>query len=257
MNRGETVLETAGLTKRFRGGRGVEGVGFSLRRGDIYGLFGPNGAGKTTILKLIAGLLKPDGGSVRLFGHDPAVRFADGMSRVGMLIETPAAYEFMSAYRNLRQAARYYPGLPPARTDEVLELVGLAPYKHERVAGFSLGMKQRLGIAAALLSRPQLLLLDEPTNGLDIEGMIEMRELLRRLAAAESLTILLSSHLLGEMELLCSRAGILHEGRLVREGAAGELFGGSAPPLEQVFVETIREQRRGAAHASLQGQSDQ
>lgn len=249
MDTKETILEITGLTKRFKNGRGIADVSFSLQRGDIYGLFGSNGAGKTTVMKAIAGLLKPDKGTMRLFGYDPFLRFEDAVRRVGMLIETPEAYSFMTAHRNLRQAARYYPELPESRIDEVLELVGLDRYKKDKVAEFSLGMKQRLGLASALLSRPELLILDEPTNGLDIEGMVEMRELMRRLAVSENITILLSSHLLSEMELLCSRAGILYQGRLVKEGAAGRLFGGSAPTLEQAFMDTINEQRRLPAHA--------
>lgn len=245
----EILLEVNKLSKRFRNGRGIQEVSFALRRGDVYGMFGPNGAGKTTVMKLIAGLLTPDSGTIRLFGHDPHTRFAQAVSRVGMLIETAEAYDYMSAYQNLRQAARLYPCLPAARIDEVLELVGLELYKWEKVKGFSLGMKQRLGIASALLSRPELLILDEPTNGLDLEGMVEMRELMRRLAASENIAILLSSHMLGEMEQLCSRVGILHQGSLVREGAAGELFGGAAPSLEQVFLDAINEQRGKKAYA--------
>jgi ABC-2 type transport system ATP-binding protein len=147
-------------------------------------------------------------------------------------------------------AVRFYPELGKTRIDEVLELVGLLRYKHEKVAGYSLGMKQRLGIAAALLSRPGLLILDEPTNGLDIEGMVDMRELMVSLAREQGLTIFLSSHMIQEMEMMCSRIGIVVEGRLVREGLLSELVDGiHVTSLEQLFISSVKQERGKALHA--------
>ena len=165
-----------------------------------------------------------------------------------MLIETAEAYTYMSGRRNLELAARFYPGIGKQRVDEVLEIVGLTPFQHEKVAGYSLGMKQRLGLAAAMLSKPELLILDEPTNGLDIEGMVHIREIIMRLAREERITFLISSHLIHEMELMCNRMGIIHQGRLVREGLVSELAKGSAT-LEEAYLREINEVRRLAAHA--------
>lgn len=246
----EAVLELNGLTKIYANRRGVENITLQVQRGDIYGFFGPNGAGKTTVMKIIAGLCRADRGQVRLFGQDASADFVKAMSRVGVLIETADAYDYMSGYKNLELAARFYPQLPRKRIDEVLELVGLAAFKHERVSQYSLGMKQRLGVAAAILSEPELLILDEPTNGLDIEGMVEMRELIARLAREQHITFFLSSHLITEMEQLCSRIGILYNGRLVREDFVADIVRGANPmTLENYFMEQVREERRAEVHA--------
>ncbi|WP_123043266.1 ABC transporter ATP-binding protein [Cohnella candidum] len=245
---GDTVLEIQGLTKTYKNNRGIADVSLRVNEGDVYGFFGPNGAGKTTVMKIAAGLAKADRGSVRLFGYDPGERYEDAMKQVGVLIEKAEAFEYMSAYRNLEQAARLYPGLPNSRIDEALELVGLAAHKKEKVGHYSLGMKQRLGIASAILSKPKLLILDEPTNGLDIEGMVEIRELIARLAKEEQVTFFLSSHLISEMEMICNRVGILHNGRLIREGGMGELVHGSGQSLESYFVQQIRAEREAGRH---------
>ncbi|WP_088832483.1 ABC transporter ATP-binding protein [Paenibacillus tyrfis] len=246
----EAVLELNGLTKIYPNRRGVENISLQVQRGDIYGFFGPNGAGKTTVMKIIAGLCRADRGQVRLFGQDASADFVKAMSKVGVLIETADAYDYMSGYKNLELAARFYPQLPRKRIDEVLELVGLAPFKHEKVSQYSLGMKQRLGVAAAILSEPELLILDEPTNGLDIEGMVEMRELIARLAHEQHITFFLSSHLITEMEQLCSRIGILYNGRLIREDFVADIVRGANPmTLENYFMEQVREERRAEVHA--------
>ncbi|MNG09923.1 putative ABC transporter ATP-binding protein YxlF [compost metagenome] len=171
------------------------------------------------------------------------------------MIEKPALLEYMTGYKNLELAARLYPRLPKARIDEALALVGLKAHGREKVEHYSLGMKQRLGIASALLSKPKLLILDEPTNGLDIEGMIEMRSLIARLAREERMTFFLSSHLITEMEMVCNRIGILYGGRLILEGTMDELLqsGGQSQSLENFYVSRIQavreEERNGAAEA--------
>ncbi|RTE11137.1 ABC transporter ATP-binding protein [Paenibacillus whitsoniae] len=242
------VLELRGVTKIFPNRRGIRDISLTVNRGDIYGFFGPNGAGKTTVMKMLTGLARPQQGQLRLFGHDVGTGFEQAMAKVGVLIETAEAFTYMSARRNLEQAARFYPRLPKGRIDDVLALTGLSPYAHEKVAGYSLGMKQRLGLAAALLGEPELLILDEPTNGLDIEGMVQIRELIAGLAREQGITIFLSSHFIGEMEQLCSRIGILHEGRLIREAAISTLLQ-ERGTLEAAYLHELNQVRGQAAHA--------
>ncbi|MCY9666932.1 ATP-binding cassette domain-containing protein [Paenibacillus alginolyticus] len=242
------VVEIRNLTKTYKNLRGIHQVNMTVQQGDIYGFFGPNGAGKTSVMKIMAGLTKAQQGEVKLFGYDVSTHYEQAMAKVGVLIETAEAYTYMSGKRNLELAARFYPGIGKQRVDEVLEIVGLTPFQHEKVAGYSLGMKQRLGLAAAMLSKPELLILDEPTNGLDIEGMVHIREIIMHLAREERITFLISSHLIHEMELMCNRMGIIHQGRLVREGLISELSNGSAT-LEEAYLREINEVRRLAAHA--------
>lgn len=244
-----TIVEMEGLTKIFRNKRGIHEISLNVQKGDIYGFFGPNGAGKTTVMKIMAGLSRADKGKVKLFGHDVATNYEQAMAKVGVLIETAEAYNYMSGRRNLLLAARMYPGLPIQRVDEVLELVGLGKYGHEKVGHYSLGMKQRLGLAAAILSKPELLILDEPTNGLDIEGMVQVREIILQLAREENITFFLSSHLIQEMELMCNRIGILYDGKLIREGHKTELLEGRFTTLEELFLHEVKQERRAIAHA--------
>jgi ABC-2 type transport system ATP-binding protein len=196
----------------------------------------------------MTGLARAQQGEVKLFGHPVSTHYEQAMAKVGVLIETAEAYSYMSGRRNLELAARFYPGIDKHRIDEVLEIVGLTLFQKEKVAGYSLGMKQRLGLAAAMLSKPELLILDEPTNGLDIEGMVHIREIIMHLAREERITFLISSHLIHEMELMCNRMGIIHQGRLVREGLVSEIAQGSAT-LEEAYLREIKEVRRLAAHA--------
>jgi ABC-2 type transport system ATP-binding protein len=245
----DKIVEIEGLTKVFSNKRGIHDVSMTVERGDIYGFFGPNGAGKTTVMKIMAGLSRANKGKVRLFGYDVATHYEQAMAKVGALIETAEAYNYMSGRRNLELAARFYPGLAKHRLDEVLEIVGLTPYQHEKAGQYSLGMKQRLGIASAILSKPELLILDEPTNGLDIEGMVQIREIILKLAKEERITFLISSHLIHEMELMCNRIGIIYGGKLIREGIQSELLADRFASLEQLFLYEISEERRLIAHA--------
>jgi ABC-2 type transport system ATP-binding protein len=159
------------------------------------------------------------------------------------LIETADAYTYMSGYQNLVLASRFYPNLPRKRIDEVLELVGLAAFAKEKVANYSLGMKQRLGLASALLSSPELVILDEPTNGLDIEGMVDVRETIARLAKEQGITFFISSHLIREMELMCSRIGIVHQGKFINEASISEVLQGSYESLETYYLDQISQER--------------
>ncbi|MBP1992395.1 ABC transporter ATP-binding protein [Paenibacillus eucommiae] len=244
----EKIVEIDGLTKVFRNKRGIHNVSMTVERGDVYGFFGPNGAGKTTVMKIMTGLSRAEKGKAKLFGFDVSTQYEQAMAKVGVLIETAEAYTYMSGRKNLELAARFYPDLEKQRLDEVLELVGLEKYQHEKVSQYSLGMKQRLGIASAILSKPELLILDEPTNGLDIEGMVQIREIILRLAKEERITFLISSHLIHEMELMCSRIGIIYDGKLICEGLQNELLAGRFDSLEELFLYEISEERRGVAH---------
>jgi ABC-2 type transport system ATP-binding protein len=225
-----TALVTRGLTKRYDGVNVDDGLDLAVNPGELYGFLGPNGAGKTTTIRMALGLIFPSGGEVELLGR-PMSRPGrdDALRRTGALIEEPAFYRFLSGRRNLEAFARAGGDGEEVRrrlshVAEVLEQVGLSTAGDKRVKAYSQGMRQRLGIALALLGRPDLLVLDEPTNGLDPAGMREVRLLLRRLADGGT-TVFVSSHLLAEVEAMCDRVGVLSRGRLVAEGPPGNLRG--------------------------------
>jgi ABC-2 type transport system ATP-binding protein len=214
-------LEVRGLVKLYGSLAAVNGVDLTIEPGDVYGYLGPNGAGKTTSLRMMLGLIKPTAGSVRLFGRDPweSVRALDG---VAGFVEAPTFYPYLTGRRNLELLAAFDGAKASARIDRALDTVELADRQREKVGGYSHGMRQRLGIAAALLRDPRLLLLDEPTTGLDPAGMRDMRVLIRRLAE-EGITIMLSSHLLVEVEEVCNRVAIVQKGKIVYEGEIAAL----------------------------------
>lgn len=212
----EKVLEINNLTKAYKNGRGITDINLTIHRGDIFGFLGPNGAGKTTTMKIMTGLLRADSGDVKVFGHSIHNEFEKAMQKVGCIIETAESYMYLTAYENLKLFSRYYTDVNDKRIDEVLDIAGILKYKNEKTKNFSLGMKQRLGIAAAILSKPELVILDEPLNGLDVEGMIEVRNLIKRLAETEKTTFFISSHLIHDVELTCNRIGVVYDGRLLR-----------------------------------------
>ncbi len=216
------VIQTMGLSKRYKDSWAVDHLDLRVEQGDVYGFIGRNGAGKSTTLKLLCGLARPTQGEALIFGkpiQDPVAR-----RRVGALIEQPGLYPDLSGRENLRLCAMLL-GLdsPVRQVDEILETVGLSPKEKKPVKHYSMGMKQRLGVGVALLGGPDLLLLDEPINGLDPEGIREMRELLLRLNWERGLTILISSHILGELSKIATRYGIIQQGRMVEEITSGEL----------------------------------
>ncbi len=218
----DRIIETHGLTKRYGTGvLAVDGLDLNVRHGEVYGVLGPNGAGKTTTLRMLVGLIKPTGGSATVAGYAPGK--PDGLGRIGCLVENPAFYPYLSGRDNLRGIARYA-GVAESRIGGALDEVDLLPRAKDKYGTYSLGMRQRLGVAGTLLKQPELLILDEPTNGLDPQGMVEMRELLRGLGQGER-TVLLSSHLLAEVEQICQRVGVIQKGRLVAEGTLDELRG--------------------------------
>ena len=217
------ILQTQDLTKRFRGRTAVDKLSLHVERSDIYGFLGPNGAGKSTTLRMLLGLIRPTAGRIEFPVQGIRWDYLRARSTIGAIIETPAFYENFSARRNLQLLASLSGGVASKRVDEVLDIVGLKDRAREPVRVFSYGMRQRLGIAQALLPTPQLIVLDEPTNGLDPQGIQQTRQLIRRLRDELKLTILLSSHLLAEVEQLCNRVGIINEGRLLYEGEPSAL----------------------------------
>ena len=223
MANSESVLQSSGLTKKFGTRTAVNALDLDVHRGDIYGFLGPNGAGKSTTIRMALSLIRPTGGSVSLFGRD-ITRDRSALARVGGLVEKPDFYLYLSARKNLEIVSALYGRVERSRIDEVLGIVGLGDRADDRVKAFSHGMKQRLGIAQALLPDPELLILDEPTNGLDPQGMKEVRELILRLNGENGMTIFLSSHLLHEIEQVATRMCILHQGTLVVQGSVTDLL---------------------------------
>jgi len=211
----EKVIEIKELTKTYKNGRGINNLNLDIYKGDIFGFLGPNGSGKTTTMKIMTGLLKSYRGEVRLFGHNILDEYEKAMQRVGCIIETAESYPYLTAYENLKLFARYYKNIDDSRIEEVLSLTGILKYRNEKSRNFSLGMKQRLGMSAAILSKPDLVILDEPLNGLDVEGMIEMRNLIKKLAEQEKTTFFISSHLIHDVELTCTKIGVIYEGKLL------------------------------------------
>ena len=214
----DIALQTEKLTKRFGRRPAVDHLSIRVERGDIYGFLGPNGAGKSTTLRMLLGLVRPTSGVIKFPVRASSWEYLKARSRVGAIIETPAFYENFSGRRNLQVLASLSGGVDKKRVEEVLEIVDLRERAGDPVKVYSYGMRQRLGIAQALLPTPELIILDEPTNGLDPQGIQQTRTLIRRLRDEFKLTVLLSSHLLTEIEQLCNRVGIIHEGRLRYEG---------------------------------------
>ena len=227
----DECVTTIGLCKRYGSETCVDHLALKVPQGAVYGFLGPNGAGKTTTLKMLLGLVHPSEGSVRLMGHEltPRTRLAV-LREVGSLIESPSYYGHLTARENL-EIVRRLRGLPGEEIDEALRTVRLDGQARKPVSHFSLGMKQRLGIAAALMGRPRLLLLDEPTNGLDPSGIQEMRELIRSLPSRYGMTVIVSSHLLGEIDQMADHVGVIRRGKLVYQGTMSGLHGMSAARL--------------------------
>jgi len=218
----DVVLKTVGLTKRYGRRAALSDLNLEVGRGHIYGFLGPNGAGKTTCISLILGLIAPTSGHVELFGLDTNIRLGETLRRTGAVLEGPAFYPHLSSRDNLRIWGALSGGVTAKRIDELLALVGLAGRAGDKVRNYSLGMKQRLALAGALLHDPELLLLDEPTNGLDPAGMREFRQVIRELGRSGK-TVFVSSHLLNEVEQTCDQVAIIKDGRLITQGPVQEL----------------------------------
>ncbi len=224
----EVVLSAEGLSKSFGRRRAVVDVSFDLYAGEVFGFLGPNGAGKTTTIRMLVGLARPDSGRVRIRGFDLSHDFARAMSHVGSIVESPDLYDYLTGRENLLHFARMLPDGAQARIPELARLVALEERLDEKVETYSLGMRQRLGIAQALLGGPDLLILDEPANGLDPAGIREIRRLVRLLASERGIAVFVSSHLLSEVEQMCDRVTIIHRGRALATGPVRELLDRSA-----------------------------
>ncbi|MDN5854721.1 MAG: ABC transporter ATP-binding protein [Actinomycetia bacterium] len=217
----QSAVEIRGLSKHYGSVRAVDAISLTVERGEVYGFLGPNGAGKTTTARMLLGLIAPTSGQAKVFGRDPGDPRA--LARIGALIEGPGFYPFLSGRDNLRVLARYA-RIGTGRVDEVLATVDLSDRADDKFHAYSLGMKQRLGVAAALLKDPDLVILDEPTNGLDPAGMRDMRSLIRSLGD-EGRTVVLSSHLLREVQQVCDRVGVINHGQVLTESTVAELRG--------------------------------
>jgi ABC-2 type transport system ATP-binding protein len=222
MQEKEYLIETRGLTRRFGAQVAVDDLNLLVPAAGVYGFLGPNGAGKTTAIRMLLGLIRPDAGEVRLFGRPVRSSHRELMSRVGALVEAPSLYPHLTGRENLEVTRRLL-GSPRNLIDLALDTVRMTRDAHRRVREYSMGMRQRLGLALALLNKPQLLILDEPTNGLDPAGIHEMRDLIRRLPDEFGVTVFLSSHLLSEVEQIAGHIGIIHESKLLFQGTLGEL----------------------------------
>ncbi|MEK0316125.1 ABC transporter ATP-binding protein [Cohnella sp. 56] len=211
----EAVLQLRNVTKTIGKRNIVDNLSFDIPAGEVFGFLGPNGAGKTTTIRMIVGLISMSKGEAIVKGVPVRQNFELAMTHIGAIVENPEMYKFLTGYQNLVHFARRHSGVTKARIDEVVKLLGLQNRIHEKVKRYSLGMRQRLGVAQAILHRPSLLILDEPTNGLDPAGIRELRDYLRKLTREEGLTVVVSSHLLSEMELMCDRVAIIQAGKLV------------------------------------------
>ena len=241
----DVVLRTVGLSKRYGRLLALQDMNLAVPRGRVYGFLGPNGAGKTTTIGVILGLLAATGGHVELFGLDSRTHRSEALRRTGAILEGQAYYPLLSGRDNLRVWSAVTGNATAQRIDEVLELVGLAGRSRDKVRTYSQGMKQRLGLAAALLHDPELLVLDEPTNGLDPAGMREFRDLIKELGRMGK-TVFVSSHLLGEVEQMCDEVGIVKEGRLLTQGPVATLLGqGQALELQVTDAERAVSVLRG------------
>ncbi|ENE0726795.1 ABC transporter ATP-binding protein [Listeria monocytogenes] len=245
----ERALQVTNLHKKIRKREIIKGISFEVMPGEIFGFLGPNGAGKTTTIRMIVGLIKPTSGTILIGGKDIRKNFTEAMRGLGSIVENPEFYTFLTGQENLAYFARMDSSIKKERIQEVTELVGLEKRINDRVSTYSLGMRQRLGIAQALLSNPKLLILDEPTNGLDPSGIHEMRDFIRALARNEGISVLVSSHLLSEIELLCDRVAIMTDGTIIKTDQVAHLLSSRAQlrwrvtPIEQAkaFLESVTE----------------
>lgn len=241
------ILKCTKLKKQIKSKILVDDISFSINKGDVVGFIGPNGAGKSTIIKLILGLMKLSSGNVEINGYDIEKNFVKAIEKVGAIVENPDLYMYLSGYDNLKITANYYKNISQNRIEDVIKIIGLEKQIKDKVSTYSLGMKQRLAIGEAIINQPELLILDEPTNGLDPAGIHEIRNLVKSLPKRYDCTILISSHMLSEIELLADDIGILNHGRLLFEGSLEDLkftaheSGFENDNLEEMFLSMIDE----------------
>lgn len=234
------ILQTDGLSKNFGAVTAVQSINLRVQQGEVFGFLGPNGAGKTTTIGMVLGLIHPSAGRISLFDQPVTPSQNGALKQVGSLVGAPSLLPYLTARQHLQLVAKLHDGVDNGRINELLEMVGLTHAAERKVKGFSTGMKQRLGLAVALLPRPALVILDEPTNGLDPAGMREVRTLIRQLAD-DGVTIFLSSHLLHEVEQVCDRIAVIRQGQIVAQGAVDELLNqGGQSDLESLFLELTK-----------------
>lgn len=235
MDKPAVKMQLINLKKKISNKEIIKGLDFEIRSGEVFGFLGPNGAGKTTTIRMLVGLISMTEGDVLIEGKSIKTDFKNAIQHVGAIVENPEMYPFLSGWKNLKQYARMVPGITDQRIHETISLVGLEKAIHEKAGRYSLGMRQRLGIAQALLHKPSILILDEPTNGLDPSGIREIRKYIRALAEQENVSVIVSSHLLSEMELLCDRIGVIKNGQLVALEEVKTTENSTA--LQDVFIE--------------------
>ncbi|MED3549105.1 ABC transporter ATP-binding protein [Cytobacillus praedii] len=211
----DTLVEIQNVTKTIKGRTIIDSLSFNVNKGEVFGFLGPNGAGKTTTIRMIVGLIGMTSGDIKILGHSIKTEFEQAIKHVGGIVENPEMYKFMSGYQNLVHFARMSQGITKEKIAETVEFVGLTDRIHDKVKTYSLGMRQRLGLAQCLLHDPKILILDEPTNGLDPAGIREIRDHVRKLAREKDMAVIVSSHLLSEMEMMCDRIGIIQQGKLI------------------------------------------
>lgn len=228
----ESILELKNVTKVIKGKTIIDNISFEVNKGEVFGFLGPNGAGKTTTIRMIVGLMGITSGDITIGGSSIKTSFEDAVRHIGAIVENPEMYKFLTGHQNLIHYARMTKGITKEKIDEVVKLVGLTDRIHDKVKTYSLGMRQRLGLAQCLLHDPDLLILDEPTNGLDPAGIREIRDYLRLLARERNMAVIVSSHLLSEMEMMCDRIGIIQNGKLVDVQLVQEFVHGSEVSYE-------------------------
>ena len=236
------ILKCDNLEKKIKDKLIVQDISFSIDKGEIVGLIGPNGAGKTTIIKLILGLVKITKGNVFINGHNIEKDFVKAIENVGAIVENPDLYMYLSGYDNLKLTANNYKNITKERINEVIKIVGLENRIKDKVSTYSLGMRQRLGIAEAIINSPELLILDEPTNGLDVEGIIEIRNLIKNLSKNE-IAILISSHNLSEIGNICNRIIAVKNGKIIEDSTINNFTDGGKLSLEEAFIEKVGENK--------------
>ena len=237
------ILELKNVTKLYKNGRGAEDISFALAPGEVLGLLGPNGSGKTTTMKAIAGLVRVNRGAISVCGIDAIASHEKAMGHASCLIEAPALYEHISALKNLQMAARFYGHVDENRIAEVLNIVEMYNYRYDKVRNLSLGMRQRIGLALALLPATELLILDEPANGLDIEGMVLVRQVIMA-AAEKGSAVLVSSHLANEIQQCATKVAVIHGGKLLGISSMNEILESFAS-VEDFFIDLVTKSRGG------------
>lgn len=256
----KAAMELKNLSKQIKNKEIIKGLNFSIERGEVFGFVGPNGAGKTTTIRMMVGLMSISEGEVLIQGKSIQSDYKEAIKEVGAIVENPEMYPFLSGWKNLKQFARMMPDVTDERIKEVIQLVGLEKAIHEKAGRYSLGMRQRLGIAQALLHRPSILILDEPTNGLDPAGIREIRQYIRALAEKENVAVIVSSHLLTEIELMCDRIGIIKNGELIAvESVRNELNEENSKQVIQITTDSpdkAQEILSGKDSLSLHKQTD-